>query len=49
MTDIPERSIDPPEPYPCRHVKGEGCEGCDYRYSPDCPKYINEEEVSDEQ
>ena len=41
MTDIPERSIDPPEPWPCRHIKGEGCEGCDSRGTDECP---NEEE-----
>ncbi len=32
--DLP---IDPPPPWPCNHVKGEGCEGCDARNTDECP------------
>jgi len=41
MTPIPDPPIDPPEPYPCRHVGTEGCQGCDARNTDECP---NEEE-----
>ena len=44
MTDLQDPPVEMEEPWPCRHVGGEGCEGCDSRNKPECP---DEEEVMD--
>jgi len=44
MTDIPI-PVEEPEPFPCRHIKGEGCESCDDRGTEACPNNNDEEEI----